>query len=371
MSKEKQVYEKYWKYTAAWTDIHGNAFKESLNACIKYFIDHGVSEKYDDEDYKRLQESLCDTIGFGMQSARKAINQFVKLGFLRSFMRGLYPEAYEFIKAKDDSQRQVVLSKAVYNNANFQRSMTRTNDTWSGQMGFLIKTLEKCKSLTKNDMIAIMTYDYPVRGDKEYLNQEELKQLYEVASANGFIERKRNQIDHLMNLLNKLDNLRKRKGVIYFEEDAKSRFGDEDEVKQLSKYRDPYLQRLYKKQLIAECEGRCMVENVDYPVLIASHIRPYSDCRDKEDKQAAFDMNNGLLLSKNLDSLFDLGYITFNDDGSIIASKVLSPKLNNILNSLKLDPKYINDRRLEYMAFHRKYVFNKRFKQNSKQVTAI
>ena len=106
-----------------------------------------------------------------------------------------------------------------------------------------------------------------------------------------------------------------------------------------------------------------MVEDIEYPVLIASHIRPYKDCRDKNDWDAAFDMNNGLLLSKNLDSLFDLGYITFSPEGNIISSEVLSVGLRDKLKALKINPIYIRPERVKYIKFHQKYVFNKRFKK--------
>ena len=360
-----KVYDQYWKYTAAWTDINGNAFIQSLTTCVHYFRDHSVKPYYDSSEYDSLQNAVVDIIGFDKESARKAINQFVKLGFLKPRMRGFYPEAYAFVKAKSNAERRTILSKAVYQNANFQHSMTKPHDEWNGQMGFLVKTLEECKSLSKNDLMALMTYDYPSREDKDYLNKKELNDLYEKAVSNGFTLRKKNQHNHFRSLLDNLDDLRYHKGTIYFEEDAQSLFGDEDEKRALSKYRDPYLQRAYKRELLSESNNHCMVENVEYPVLIASHIRPYSDCRDKNDSEAAFDPNNGLLLSKNLDSLFDLGYISFNDDGSMIISESLKPSVVNRIGMMKILPQFINKERLEYMKYHREYVFNKRFQSAS------
>lgn len=362
-NNQPQIYEQYWKYTAAWTNIFGGNFYNALGACVKFFVRHGVEKAYSTKEYKALQKAIAQSFNIDLESVRKAINQFVKLGLLKPYMKGLYPEALEFIKAKDDVKKKTIaLSKAVYKHANFQNSMTETNDSWNGHVGFLIKTLEACKTLTKNDIIAVMTYDYASK-EKEFLTRNDLSHLYNMAVSSGFTERKYNQVDHLMNLLGKLDNLHKTKGVICFESDAKALFGDEDEQKSMSKYRDPYLQREYKKELIAECSGKCMVENLDYPVLIASHIRPYKDCRDKNDWDAAFDVNNGLLLSKNLDSLFDLGYITFSAEGKIISSDVLSIELRNKLSTLKLNPIYIKPERVKYIKIHQKLVFNKRFKK--------
>lgn len=360
-NNHSQIYEKYWKYTAAWTDINGDKFRDSMSACIDYYAKNSV-RPYSAKDYKNLQKSIVELTGIDEESVRKAINQFVKLGFLKPRMQGLNPEAEEFNRAKSNEGRTIALSKAVYKNANFQNSMSKEVPEWNGQMSFLIRTLTECGSLSKDDMTAIMSFDF-ASSQKEFLTKEDLRYLYEKAAANGFIHRKYNQIGHLMNLLNKLDNLRKRKGVVYFEADAKELFGDEEEQKSLSKYRDPYLQREYKKELIQECSGKCMVEDIDYPVLIASHIRPYKDCRDKNDWDAAFDVNNGLLLSKNLDSLFDLGYITFSPEGDIISSDVLSTELRDKLDKMKLNPIYINQERVKYIKFHQRYVFNKRFKK--------
>lgn len=57
-----------------------------------------------------------------------------------------------------------------------------------------------------------------------------------------------------------------------------------------------------------------MVEKQAYLILIAIHIKPFIKCNENE----AYDVNNGILLSRNIDTLFDLGYITFNNSGEII-----------------------------------------------------
>lgn len=361
-NKVTQIYEKYWQYTAAWTDIHGEKFHKSMAACIDFFSNNSV-HSYSSKNYKTLQTEIQTITGINFESARKAINQFVKLGFLKPRMEGINKEAEEFVKANSKEGRIIALSKAVYKHANFQNSMSKTVPEWNGQMKFLIRTLQACKFLSKEDLTAIMTYDFS-KNKKEYLTKDELNNIYENAISSGFFYRKYNQVNHLMNLLNRLDNLSKRKGIIYFENDARELFEDEEESKVLSKSRDSYLQREYKRELILETGGKCMVENIEYPVLIASHIRPYKDCRDNNDFKAAFDVNNGLLLSKNLDSLFDLGYITFNDDGTIRPSNNLRQSVKSHLESLQLDKEYLNKERLEYLRFHRKFVFNKRFKRS-------
>jgi len=102
---------------------------------------------------------------------------------------------------------------------------------------------------------------------------------------------------------------------------------------------------------------KCMLEGICYPVMIASHIKLYSQCGEEDQ----FNVNNGLLLSKNLDSLFDLGYMTFNDEGTIIPSQNLKEDVVNHLSQYRLKSNFINAKRMEYMKYHRAYVFEKRY----------
>ena len=111
----------------------------------------------------------------------------------------------------------------------------------------------------------------------------------------------------------KLDDLVFVRDELYFKEDAEQIFGED--LVAVTKKRDPYLHRLYKNQLQEECEevlgnAMCVLEKLAYPVLIASHIKPFIDSDDNE----AYDPNNGLLLSRTIDSLFDLKYISFTDN---------------------------------------------------------
>jgi HNH endonuclease len=51
-------------------------------------------------------------------------------------------------------------------------------------------------------------------------------------------------------------------------------------------------------------------------ILRASHIKPWRVCNNHE----RLDVNNGLLLTPNLDALFDIGRISFDDAGRILIS---------------------------------------------------
>lgn len=360
-NRVNQIYEDYWSYTAAWTDIHGTGFIGCLQVCVDFIDKHSITS-YEKEIYSKLQSKVKTGIGISDASVRKGINQMVKLGFLKPYLQGYRSEAKEFLDAKTNKRRQSILSKVVYNYSNFQNSMTQPDANSANQMKFLLKTLEEVGSIDKRALIALMTTninDYP----DGYLTKQELDDLYIAADDINFIDRKYNQLGHFKSLLGNLDDLCNHDGVIYFKTDAERLFGEEYTNK---KVRDPYLQRVYKSELEEEscihfeCDmAKCMLEGLHYPVLIASHIKPYSHC--KEGAKEQFDINNGLLLSKNTDLLFDLGYMTISDNGEIIPSKKLDSDVKNYLSHFRLHKDFINSKRMAYMKYHRENVFEKRF----------
>lgn len=365
-NKEEKKYDQYWSYTAAYTDLTGEKAVSALRACVDYLIQRG-DKPYSIKDYSEMQRKVIELEDIGDVSARKAINQFVKLGFLKPKLAGYNNETIEFLNARDEHERKSVLSKIVYKYANFDNSMTRPVASDSRQIKFLIKTLEEVGKLTQQELVALMTVkieDFP----EGYLTAVELQAQYKSAQENNFFKRKYNQVSHLKSLLNNLDNLTIRDSTIYFSDDEEV---NQDKEKQ-NKGRDPYLQRIFKSELIQEsiriysCDvpedkpidkPKCMVEGLSHPVLIASHIKPYSKCAKEDGSQ--FDVNNGLLLSKNLDSLFDLGYITFDNDGNIKPSYKLSPDMFEYLAEFHLDNRFLNENRIKYLEYHRDKVFKK------------
>ena len=367
VNRSNQIYEEYWSYTAAYTDIYGSNFISVLRECINFF-ENNKNIIYSNLKYEELQKVVGELTGITLPSVRKAINQLVKLGFLRPHLQGYYPEAKEFLLAKTDRKRQSLLSKFVYKHCNFNNSMTKPDVHGYGQINFLLKTLEEVGRINDKALVALMSIDinnYP----QGFLTSNELDIIYNEAYNSGFIERKYNQIAHLKNLLGRLDDLQVHDNVIYFKTDAERLFGDDDETKKV--LRDSYLQRVYKSELEEEstihyeCEiPKCMVEGLSHPVLIASHIKPYKDSEPNE----AFDVNNGLLLSKNFDSLFDLGYITFNNDGTIKPASVLNTDVKNYLSNYRLHKDFINPKRLDYMEYHRYNVFEHRFSMKSVRI---
>lgn len=88
-------------------------------------------------------------------------------------------------------------------------------------------------------------------------------------------------------------------------------------------------------------------------VLIASHIKPWSHCTTYEERVG---VANGLLLTPNLDKLFDIGLITFEDNLHIKISPMLP---TGWLGQLGID-RHMRIRRghddiLPFLAWHREY----------------
>ena len=361
-NRVNQIYESYWNYTAAFTNFNGSKFYDTLHICVNFIDTHGGN--YNQKLYSELQDALQQGVpvtGNGWDATqRKRINQLVKLGFIFPFLRGYPKESLEFLAAATNKKRTSVLSKIVYLYANFLNSTT--NDIHTNQLKFFMKSLEEIGSLNLMELATLMTIntpDYP----KGYITRQELERQYEEVDIEDFYQRKYNQVSHLKSVMSKLDDMALHDNVLYFKTDADRLFGDEETKKEV---RDPYLQRVYKSELEEEscihfeCETpRCMLEGLSHPVLIASHIKPYSHCKNNENER--FDVNNGLLLSKSLDSLFDLGYITFDPEGIIIPSDVLDSDLKNYLTNFRLHRDFINPKRMEYMKYHKSFVFNKRF----------
>lgn len=71
----------------------------------------------------------------------------------------------------------------------------------------------------------------------------------------------------------------------------------------------------FRKQLVERWNGCAVTRCTMTHFLVASHIVPWSSCGSTSERWSA---DNGLLLTPNLDKLFDRGLIGFEDSGSII-----------------------------------------------------
>ena len=118
-------------------------------------------------------------------------------------------------------------------------------------------------------------------------------------------------------------------------------------------------QESYRKKLLEESCICPFTFIDDEHLLIASHIKPWKKSNNSEKK----DPKNGFVFSPTYDKLFDRGYISFNEDKSLIISPWLSEynreKLGieegMIIESLPT----IDERRARYLEYHRQYVMKK------------
>jgi len=112
------------------------------------------------------------------------------------------------------------------------------------------------------------------------------------------------------------------------------------------------------RQALLKSLKKCPITNLDEKrLLIASHIKPWVFCDNKE----RLDINNGLLLSPLFDKLFDksVGLITFTPNKEILISNKLTKE--NIQRFGIVHRQIIVDLpvsgREEFLEYHRKYIF--------------
>jgi putative restriction endonuclease len=73
------------------------------------------------------------------------------------------------------------------------------------------------------------------------------------------------------------------------------------------------------KDRVSQIEQKCRITGVENPVhLIASHCKPWRDSTNEE----RLDGENGLLLTPSIDHLFDRGFISFENNGTLVISPV-------------------------------------------------
>ena len=115
-------------------------------------------------------------------------------------------------------------------------------------------------------------------------------------------------------------------------------------------------QDIFRSGLFEYWEGRCAISGFDVPELLrASHIKPWTDCDTDAER---LDVFNGLLLAPHLDAVFDAGFITIGEDGTVLPSNLLPANARSALGldkSLKVHG--LHRAHEYYMPWHRAKVF--------------
>lgn len=110
----------------------------------------------------------------------------------------------------------------------------------------------------------------------------------------------------------------------------------------------------FREDLIKYWKGCAVTGFPATQFLLASHIKPWRTASHEE----RLDKYNGILLLPNLDKVFDLGYITFEDDGSIRISKHLEqPEALGVKQNLTIR---LSEPHNRFMEHHRTEVFERR-----------
>lgn len=111
-------------------------------------------------------------------------------------------------------------------------------------------------------------------------------------------------------------------------------------------------QQTFRNAMLDYWGGACAVTGLTVTeALRASHAKPWAECHSDAER---LDVFNGLLLSANLDALFDRFLISFADDGLLLTSPVLSDSARDLLGlrgALRL--RWIAQEHRPYLAFHR------------------
>jgi len=152
------------------------------------------------------------------------------------------------------------------------------------------------------------------------------------------------------------------RGIIEWEEHECARISEDRQLRDTEKQALINARRgqgLFR-QKVAHVERLCRVTRVDRPEhLIASHIKPW---RESDNRERLFEAN-GLLLTPTIDHLFDRGFISFEDKGTLLISPVAhedSLKKMGITTDRVVNVGGFAEPQKEFLEFHRTNVFLKR-----------
>lgn len=109
------------------------------------------------------------------------------------------------------------------------------------------------------------------------------------------------------------------------------------------------------RENVQRFEHCCRVSRVADPrFLIASHIKPWR----ASDNQERLDGENGLMLSPNIDFLFDRGFISFMGGGELLISPVADKETLHCMGVREsLNSGRFTTNQMKYLTFHRREVF--------------
>jgi 5-methylcytosine-specific restriction protein A len=114
-------------------------------------------------------------------------------------------------------------------------------------------------------------------------------------------------------------------------------------------------QGYYRQEILDRWDSSCAVTGSSLAqILIASHILPWSKSTDSE----RLDVGNGILLSPNLDALFDKHLISFDNDGKVLISNSLErSQISKLGITYDIKLKTVFPDMVKYLEKHRKFFY--------------
>lgn len=110
----------------------------------------------------------------------------------------------------------------------------------------------------------------------------------------------------------------------------------------------------FRLSLIAYWQGCSVTGCSQVEILRASHIKPWRDCTNDE----RLNVYNGLLLLPNFDACFDIGFISFSDEGNIlISSQISDAALSQLGIQREMRLSKIEPEHKVFLEYHRQKVF--------------
>lgn len=133
-----------------------------------------------------------------------------------------------------------------------------------------------------------------------------------------------------------------------------------DKLQILGKERETFIkarvnQSMFRERLLNKYDCCCLCKVSNPKFLIASHIKPWADSENDE----KLDADNGFLLCPNHDALFDSGYISFDDNGTIMISEELGQVDSIFMNVDKNMKIRLSSKNKKYLEYHRNNIFKK------------
>jgi putative restriction endonuclease len=112
----------------------------------------------------------------------------------------------------------------------------------------------------------------------------------------------------------------------------------------------------YRRKLFSECPICPFTQVSDERMLVASHIKPWVFSDDKE----KVDIKNGFMFTPTYERLFNRGFITFEDDKTLVVSPWISQMNQNrlgIYTGKIISLLQIDEKKKKYLEYHRDYIF--------------